>query len=171
MGRETHRSSARWRWPLAVLWLVVTPIGVALAADDPPAAPLSSREPAVADPLGTARQHIAQRRWGDAVAELRRVNATANADWNNLMGFSLRKQSTPDLAAAERYYDEALRLNPRHKGALEYSGELYLMKGDLPRAEQRFAALAQACPAGCEELNDLKRAIERFRQTGRHVSP
>jgi Flp pilus assembly protein TadD len=168
-----HRQSSRLRsgWvPLGVALCLATAGGWALAADDPPPAPPSSRQPAAVDPLGGARQHIAQRRWTEAVAELRRVNAPANADWNNLMGFALRKQATPDLAAAERYYDEALRLSPKHKGALEYSGELYLMKGDLPRAEQRLATLRQVCAAGCEELEDLQRAIERFRRNGRHVS-
>jgi Flp pilus assembly protein TadD len=125
--------------------------------------------PAAADPLGKARQHIKARQWGEATAELRRVNATGNADWNNLMGFALRKLTPPDLAAAERHYDEALRLDPRHKGALEYSGELYLMKGDLPRAEQRLASLQQVCTSPCEELDDLKKAVARFKQHGRHV--
>jgi Flp pilus assembly protein TadD len=150
-----------------LVWGATAPVH---AADDPPAAPPASRaSPAAADPLGKARQHVKARQWGEATTELRRVNATGSADWNNLMGFALRKQTPPDLAAAERYYDEALRLDPRHKGALEYSGELYLMKGDLPRAEQRLASLQQVCSTPCEELDDLKKAIARFKQHGRHI--
>ena len=141
------------------------------AADEPPAAPPASRysAPAATDTLGKARQLIGNKRWAEAVLELRRVNATGSADWNNLMGFALRKQNPPDLATAERHYDEALRIDPRHKGALEYSGELFLMKGDLPRAEQRLASLQQLCSSPCVELDELNKAITRFKQNGRHV--
>ncbi len=138
------------------------------AADDPPAA--APRQAANADPLGEARKLIGEKKWAAAIDELRRVNATRNADWNNLMGYSHRKAKAPDLAAAERYYGEALRLDPKHKGALEYSGELYLMLGDLARAEQRLAALDKVCLLPCDEFKDLKGAIERFKANGnRHV--
>ena len=118
------------------------------------------------DTLSTARSQIAARNWSAAIAELKRLQDTGNADWHNLMGYSLRRAMTPDLAAAERHYDEALRLDPRHRGALEYSGELYLMKGELPRAEQRLAALDAACAKACVEHADLKRAIERYKAAG-----
>ena len=118
------------------------------------------------DALAQARSMIAAKRWEGAIEELRRVNATGNADWNNLMGFAMRKQKTPDLAAAERHYNEALRIEPKHRGALEYSGELYLMKGDLPTAEQRLAALDKACLLPCSEYTDLKRAVERYKAAG-----
>jgi uncharacterized protein HemY len=100
------------------------------------------------------------------VAALQKVNDSGNADWNNLMGYSLRKGKTPDLAGAERFYNAALRLNPQHRGALEYSGELYLMLGDLPKAEARLAALEKACRFGCEELTDLKEAVAQFKAKG-----
>ena len=82
------------------------------------------------------------------------------------MGYALRKQAAPDLAAAERHYDAALRITPKHRGALEYSGELYLIKGDLTQAEQRLAQLSSACIFGCEEYTDLKKAVERFKIAG-----
>lgn len=115
------------------------------------------------DPLGAARTHIAQRDWPAAIAELRRVNAADSAHWNNLMGYALRNTKPPDLAAAERHYDAALRIDPRHRGALEYSGELYLMQGRLDLAEQRLATLNRVCLLGCEEYTDLKKAIERHK--------
>ena len=52
------------------------------------------------DALSTARQYIKDKQWESAIGELKRVNATGNADWNNLMGYSLRKQKAPDLTAA-----------------------------------------------------------------------
>jgi Flp pilus assembly protein TadD len=120
----------------------------------------------VSQPLAVARAQIKAKQWDKAAAELQRLNLVRDADWHNLSGYVQRKKAQPDLAAAERHYNEALRLNPQHRGALEYSGELYLMKGDLPQAEQRLAALQKACIAGCEELNDLKQAVARFKANG-----
>ena len=79
------------------------------------------------------------------------------------MGYALRKQATPDYAGAERHYDEALRLNPQHRGALEYSGELYLLTNRLALAEARLATLDKVCTLPCEEFTDLKQAIQRFK--------
>jgi Flp pilus assembly protein TadD len=157
----------------------IAPVGLLLAglavlparaADIPEPAPQHQQEVA-ASPLELARVHVKAQRWAQAVAELQRAPLTSNADWHNLMGFALRKKSPPDLPGAERHYDEALRLKPDHRGALEYSGELYLMKGDLARAEQRLAALQRACPSGCEEWSDLKGDIARFKAAGnKHVA-
>ena len=118
------------------------------------------------DPFAAARTQIAEKKWDAAIEELKKVNATGNADWNNLMGYSLRKANTPDYAAAGRYYDEALRINPKHRGALEYSGELYLMLGDLPKAEQRLATLDKVCWLGCTEYDNLKKAIQSYKANG-----
>jgi tetratricopeptide (TPR) repeat protein len=79
------------------------------------------------------------------------------------MGYSLRKQPTPDFAGAERFYDEALRIDPKHRGALEYSGELYLQTGNLEKAEQRLAALDKACFFPCSEYSDLKKAVAQYK--------
>ena len=125
-----------------------------LAADTPSAAP---------DKLTEARALIKSKKWVEAIDELKRVNDTGSADWNNLMGYSLRKASTPDLAGAEKFYNEALRIDPKHRGALEYSGELYLQTGDLAKAEQRLAALDKACFFRCEEYTELKSAIAQYK--------
>ncbi|MEP6876602.1 MAG: tetratricopeptide repeat protein [Burkholderiales bacterium] len=140
----------------ALLALAVCP---AWAADMASPAPKS-------DNLTVARAQIAQKNWPAAVAELKRVNDTGNADWNNLMGYSLRKSATPDYPAAETFYNEALRLNPQHRGALEYSGELYLITNDLPKAEGRLASLDKACSLPCAEFTDLKKAVERYKANG-----
>ncbi len=147
---------------LAIVALWATPIGSAQAADTPtPAAPA---RPSAA-PLDSARKLIAAKDWPGALAELRRLNQTQNADWNNLMGYSLRKSANPDLAAAQMHYDTALRITPTHRGALEYSGELFLMRGELALAEERAATLARVCQR-CEELADLRGAIERYKAAG-----
>ena len=143
----------------------------ALAATPTFAADTEPPKSAAPDKLSAARTHIAQLNWSAAIGELERLNDGASADWNNLMGYSQRKAATPDYAAAERYYDAALRINPRHRGALEYSGELYLITGQLPRAEARLAALDKACLMGCEEYTDLKKAVERYKANGNRYLP
>ena len=110
-----------------------------------------------------ARKLVAAKQWPQALDELKRNTDAGNADWNNLMGFVLRKNSPPDLARAEVHYDAALRLEPLHRGALEYSGELYLLRGDLPKAQKRLAELETACPQGCREHGDLQEAIDRYK--------
>jgi Flp pilus assembly protein TadD len=136
------------------------------AADSGPApAPAAAPSPS-AGKLAVARAQIAKKNWAGALDELKRVNDSGSADWNNLMGYCLRKGKAPDLAGAERFYDEALRIDPKHRGALEYSGELYLMTGDLSKAEQRLAALDKVCAGKCEELADLKKAVAGFKAAG-----
>ncbi len=142
---------------LALCAAVAVPVH---AADTPEPAP------AARDPLAQSRSLIAEKKWAAAIEALKKVNNTRSADWNNLMGYSLRKSATPDLAGAERHYNEALRIDPRHRGALEYVGELHLMMGDLPKAEMRLAALASACNANCEEYKDLKEAVDQFKANG-----
>jgi len=139
--------------------LLAACVHTAFAADTEPAA-------ATADKLAAARAQIAAKSWRGAIDELTKVNDPVSADWNNLMGYSLRKAKVPDYAAAERYYDEALRIEPQHRGALEYSGELYLMKGDLPKAEQRLAALDKACRLPCDEYTELKKAVAAYKANG-----
>jgi tetratricopeptide (TPR) repeat protein len=142
----------------AATWFVaVAPASAADTSPPPASAP---------DPLGPARVLIEQGRWRDAIAALQSLNDTGSADWNNLMGYSHRRAKTPDLAAAENHYNAALRIDPRHRGALEYSGELYLMLGNLGKAEERLAALDRACTFGCDELRDLRQAMKAYKANG-----
>ena len=140
---------------LAPLLLLIA--GVGFAADTAPPAN---------DKLSPARARIAEKNWPAALDELKKVNDTGNADWNNLMGYSLRKAGSTNAAESEKFYNEALRINPKHRGALEYSGELYLMTGNLPMAEQRLATLDKACFLPCSEHADLKKAVASFKANG-----
>ncbi len=144
---------------MCLMFLLSAMCGAVAAADTPEVTP-------VRDALTPARERIAAKNWSGAIDELKRLNDVGNADWNNLLGYSLRKASPPDLVGAEKFYDEALRINPKHRGALEYSGELYLMQGNLPKAEQRLTALDKACFMPCDEYNDLKKAVARFKAAG-----
>jgi len=79
-----------------------------------------------------------------------------NPDVLNLIGFSLRKTGHPDQALD--YYNRALALQPDHRGANEYLGELYLELKQPAKAAERLAVLQKAC-GDCEEYQELKEKI------------
>ena len=80
-----------------------------------------------------------------------------DADIKNLLGFLHRKIGELDVAGS--YYQSALEINPQHKGALEYQGELFLMRGDKVAAKANLAKLDKICWLGCSEYDELKKAI------------
>ena len=85
-----------------------------------------------------------------------------NADAWNLTGFASRKLG--DYTRSEAAYDRALAINPKHKGALEYKGELYLTLGNLEGAEQMLARLSNSCYFNCSEKKQLTAAIEAYKK-------
>ncbi|MDP2016757.1 tetratricopeptide repeat protein [Hydrogenophaga sp.] len=114
----------------------------------------------------TARAALAAKDWRTAIAELNAVVKfePRNADAHNLLGYSHRKQTQPDLAKAFEHYKRALQIDPRHKGAHEYIGEAYLMDKRLAEAEKHLAELARICGnQTCEEYADLARAITAYK--------
>lgn len=90
------------------------------------------------------------------------ANDPSNADAWNLIGFSSRKMG--DYAASEAAYDKALAIDPKHKGALEYKGELYLTMGNLAGAEALLVRLRNACSFNCGEVKTLKDAIAAYKK-------
>jgi Flp pilus assembly protein TadD len=84
-----------------------------------------------------------------------------NADALNYLGYSHRQLGDRDQALS--YYQKALTLEPKHLGANEYLGELYLLEGDVSKAEERLAVLDKACFFGCEEYSELKEKIAAYK--------
>jgi tetratricopeptide (TPR) repeat protein len=84
-----------------------------------------------------------------------------DADVLNLLGYGYRKSG--DVDQARGYYLQALAADPKHRGANEYIGELYLETGHLNKAEERLAVLDDDCWLGCEEYTDLKEAIAEYK--------
>ena len=113
--------------------------------------------------LTQAREAIEKKNYGLAIHVLTQANEKLSADWHNLMGFSLRLNNPPQLMKAEQHYQAALEKDPVHLGALEYYGELLLMKNDLAGAQTMLKRLELACPAGCEELRDLQKDVADFK--------
>ncbi len=112
-----------------------------------------------------ADKAVKAEKYRDAIGLLERLIAsdTSNADAYNLLGFSHRKLGEFDKA--KDYYDKALAINPDHKGANEYLGELFLQIGELANAEARLAKLNQICVTPCEEYAELKEKIEAYKKS------
>jgi len=134
------------------------------------AAPAAHGDPYEAEPdlakrdadYAAARAAIDRRDWAQAVASLKKTEKREpeSPDLHNLLGYSYRKLGQYPLAF--RHYNEAIRLDPRHRGAHEYIGETYLMVGDIASARKHLAHLKDVCLLGCEELDDLGAAITAY---------
>jgi Tfp pilus assembly protein PilF len=123
-------------------------------------------QPTVSERLTLAREAIVKKDWRRALAELNVAvkEEPRNADVHNLLGYSYRKQATPNLAKAFEHYKTALQLDPKHKGAHEYIGEAYLMDKKPAEAEKHLALLEQICGnKTCEEYADLAAAIAKYK--------
>ena len=119
--------------------------------------------------LGNARKAIDGKDWNRALSELKEAERAdpRNADVQNLLGYSYRKKAAPELAKAFEHYNNALRLDPRHKGAHEYIGEAYLMDKNPAEAEKHLAELEKICGnKACEEYQDLARSIADYKAKG-----
>ena len=130
---------------------------VAMSADMTPAGPTTLSWQT------QTRQFIDAKNFDQAIAVLLQAEDKQSADWHNLMGYSLRKKSPPNLPEAEKHYQAALAKEPKHRGALEYYGELLLLKNDLAGAETMLSRLDKACMFGCEEYRDLKKSVFQFK--------
>jgi len=142
---------------LAMLMSFGLAVGVAWADARPSNSPRQNKDVVKAAAL------VDQGKFAEAIPLLKRVVVTEpkNADAYNYLGYSHRKLGAKDVALG--YYQKALDLKPRHLGANEYLGELYLELGDIKSAEERLDVLDWACLLGCEEYTDLKNAIEAYK--------
>ena len=93
---------------------------LATEASDPAAAarhdPLVERAT-----LATQREDWAnaQGLWKDVLSR-----NPADAEYHNMYAYSLRKGPNPDMSLVFNHYNEALRLDPKHRGANEYLGRV-----------------------------------------------
>lgn len=136
--------------PLAILLLTAQPT---LAAYDP------------TDPrpdLDVIKAQIEAGGAGLAITPLRDwlITEPNDADANNLLGYAYRKLKR--WQESRQYYERALELEPAHKGALEYMGELELQTNNPDAARTLLIRLQKACPEGCHELDDLLEAFEEY---------
>ena len=104
------------------------------------------------------------KRWGAAIDVLKKAAGRdeRNADIYNWLGYAERNRG--DTNAAFVYYDKALAIDPRHRGAHEYVGEAYLMVGQVDKAREQLAILHKLCGTRCEEYEDLNQAIDKWEE-------
>jgi tetratricopeptide (TPR) repeat protein len=115
------------------------------------------------DPDFVAGKKAVERKdWKSAVVSLTKsVKQTPdNADTHTYLGYSYRHLGELDNSFA--HYKEALRLDPNHKGAHEYIGQAYLKAGQPDKAAEHLVRLEKICGKGCEEYQDLSKAIAAF---------
>jgi tetratricopeptide (TPR) repeat protein len=114
------------------------------------------------DPVIERYQAAAARQdWPAAATTLREAVAKdpGNARYHNLYAYSVRRGPSPDMSLVFKHYNEALRIDPEHRGAHEYIGEAYLMVGNLEKAKEHLKVLDRLCFFPCDEYTQLKRAI------------
>lgn len=109
--------------------------------------------------LAEARADIKAKQWNDAIEKLTLIVDAdpQSADAYNLLGYAFRNAG--NNSRAMQAYTRALKLNPNHTGALEYQGVLFVMMGDLDKANANLAKLETICGTSCEEYEDLAEAI------------
>ena len=107
---------------------------------------------------------IKKENYSEAIKKLEEILSTKkfqnDPDIINLYAFSLRKNN--NFEKSEKQYKIALDIDPKHKGALEYQGELFLQYKNIEKAKANLKLLERICGVNCEEYKDLKKAIENF---------
>jgi tetratricopeptide (TPR) repeat protein len=107
-----------------------------------------------------ARAALAASQWTQAV-ELLQAHVRVfpeDADAFSLLGYSLRQSG--QRAVSQAAYERALELDPAHRGAHSYMGELMLTLGRRDRALFHLSELERLCGTSCHEYLQLQRAVE-----------
>lgn len=105
-----------------------------------------------------ARILLDDEKFEEAIVALKALDKGKNANVKNYLGFAHRK--TERWTEAQHYYEEALSLNPKHQGALEYYGRWHIAKNDLASAKALLARLEEACGSKtCAPYKSLAAAI------------
>lgn len=143
---------------VSIILALLAAVQLASAADSSPA-------PRASDPyLERYDAAKASQDWTGAAGVMKEaLSAKADsADYHNLYAYALRKSGTKEMDLVFKHYNEALRLDPKHRGAHEYLGEAYLQVGNVAKAKEQLGALDKLCFFPCSEYNELKTAISRY---------
>lgn len=119
----------------------------------------SSSETAAISGYGEAKALVDEGNFAAALPALVRLTQAEpeNADAWNLLGFTYRKLG--QMEDSSKAYLTVLSINPNHKGALEYQGELFISTGKIDLAKGNLAKLKKLC-GSCEETEDLEQALK-----------
>ncbi len=119
-------------------------------------------EPSASKLINDAKKLIEKEKYKRAIVKLEKAkkDEADNADIFNYLGFAHRKIG--NYEESKIYYQEALSIQPDHKLALEYQGELYLTLNDINSAQSNLMKLEALCPQGCDALADLNKAVSKY---------
>ena len=150
------------KWSLAVVTLMAGLVLVqGRAFADLPEPKTTPENPNIA----AGRKAIETKDYKAAVGHLTKAvqESPNDADAHSMLGYSYRKLGTFDKSM--EHYQKALKIDSSHRSAHEYLGELYLDMNQPANAEKQLQALKKACPffGKCEEYDDLKEAIEKYK--------
>jgi tetratricopeptide (TPR) repeat protein len=100
-----------------------------------------------------------------ALATLRSARDQNDPRIQTMMGFALRKLGRVDEAFG--YYLKAVAIRPNATTTRQYLGEAYLQIGDVTRAREQLAEIAQRCGTACEDYTSLAEEIAKYE--GGHI--
>jgi tetratricopeptide (TPR) repeat protein len=148
---------------LAPVAAIAAPSGPAPRIEAPRPQPSSKKAEQSETDFQKAEYMIKGEQYAEAIPLLQKVVADnpRDADAWNYLGFAARKLGRKEEALG--YYQKALAVDAKHKGANEYLGELYLLMNDLPKAEAQLAILKGICGTNCEEVEDLEADIADYK--------
>ena len=108
------------------LFTICALLFVTLYATPARAAGSYNYQPSASKLVNEAKKLIKKEKYKRAIGKLEKAKRDEpdNADIFNYLGFAHRKMGA--YAQSQSYYRQALDLDPGHKLALEYQGELYL---------------------------------------------
>ena len=133
-------------------------LNVQAADTGPPAQIIQKTNPTYAE----AKTLVKNKKFDKAVAMLEELlkdsKNSSNPDILNDYAYSLRNLKQYDKA--EKFYLAALKINPKHAGANEYLGELYLQT-KRPEEAKKILEVLKTC--NCEEYKELKEKIEKYK--------
>jgi len=124
------------------------------------------------DDYTTAKRLIKHQDYAKAIPHLEATLAKRphDADVLNYLGYTHRMVGVGETDASRNndfrmsltYYQQALAIDPNHRGVHEYLGELYLQMNDLNKAHSEMNQLVILCPDGCDERDTLNKSLAAY---------
>jgi Flp pilus assembly protein TadD len=108
-----------------------------------------------------AVNQVQEGRYEAAITTFVALREADSPDVENYLGYTNRRMGR--MEEARIHYENALALDPEHRGALEYFGEWYVEMGKLDEAQGLLLRLADVCGTNCQEYQALADAIAEKR--------
>ena len=124
------------------------------------------------DDYASAKRLIRHQEYASAIPHLMKAleQHPKDADILNYLGYTHRMVGVGEQADARgrdfdmslAFYQQALAIDPMHKGVHEYLGELFLQMNNLNAAHHEMNELVILCPDGCDERAALAKALAAY---------